>query len=268
MGYEEKPEGAPQISTLHYSSIKENGKNAKFQPLNLAGLTRADKKTNLAGISKKGKILLDHLFEHLSQALPTLPPLPPSPGTFEEKEEGESPSPYHYSIPLDQEWTSRPSLSERRNARRQARFRRVAALLAIVLSVFFVAGIRRIKPLSFPIMPVKPASRPAIASPSPSPQLHYTVRKGDYWGAIAGRFGISSEKLASNNGKSTEDILMPGDVLVVPEGKGIVHIVKKGDNVSTLLVRYGITFEEFKKANSLARVHDLKVGQRLYFNPH
>jgi LysM repeat protein len=268
MGYEEKPEEAPRISTLRYSSLKENKRNAKLQPLNLAGLTRASKKMNLEKISKKAKILLERLFEQLSKALSSLPPLPPSPGAYQEEEsEKENLSPFHYSIPLDQEWISRPSLSERRKARRQARFRRMAALLAIVIAVFFVAGIRRIKPLSFPILPVKTANQPKIASPSPSPLLHYTVRKGDYWGAIAGHFGISSEKLATNNGKSTEDILRPGDVLVVPKGKGLVHVVQKGDNVSTLLVRYGTSFEDFKKANSLVRIRELKVGQRLYFNP-
>lgn len=54
---------------------------------------------------------------------------------------------------------------------------------------------------------------PAGAAPPP---VRYTVRAGDSFSAIAGRFGIAPAALATANGLRLTSMLHPGRVLVVP----------------------------------------------------
>mgnify|MGYP003135262686 CR=1 FL=1 len=53
----------------------------------------------------------------------------------------------------------------------------------------------------------------------------YTVRSGDSWSAIADRAGVSMRSLVAVNGTSSDDVLIPGDVLALPEGADVVAAV-------------------------------------------
>ena len=50
----------------------------------------------------------------------------------------------------------------------------------------------------------------------------YTVVRGDSWSAIADRAGVSMGSLLAVNGETPDDVLMPGDVLRLPEGAEVV----------------------------------------------
>jgi LysM repeat protein len=65
------------------------------------------------------------------------------------------------------------------------------------------------------IVPFTVAAAAAPASPPPTP-VRYTVRPGDSFSAIAGRFGISAGALARANGLRLTSVVHPGRVLVVP----------------------------------------------------
>jgi len=72
-----------------------------------------------------------------------------------------------------------------------------------------------------------PSGSPAATAaptlgPTPAPTaapgpLHYTVQDGDTWIAIAEAFGVDAENLAATNGLTLDDVLHPGDVLVIPQ---------------------------------------------------
>lgn len=49
----------------------------------------------------------------------------------------------------------------------------------------------------------------------------YTVVRGDSWAAIASRAGISMRSLLSANGAGSGDLLLPGDLLRLPEGASL-----------------------------------------------
>ncbi len=65
--------------------------------------------------------------------------------------------------------------------------------------------------------PATPAPSPEATPtpPAPEPQK-YTVQEGDTWYGIAGAFAVRAEDLAAVNGKTLDDFIHVGDVLVIP----------------------------------------------------
>ena len=70
-----------------------------------------------------------------------------------------------------------------------------------------------------------PTGQPGV-SPTPGPTpvptaapgpLRYTVQTGDTWFGIAETFGVDAKNLAAANGRTLNDLLHPGDVLVIPQ---------------------------------------------------
>jgi hypothetical protein len=58
---------------------------------------------------------------------------------------------------------------------------------------------------------------PAPETPPPAAPAQYTVVEGDTWFGIAGTLGVDAEALAAANGRTLEDFIQPGEVLVVPQ---------------------------------------------------
>lgn len=247
------PDDEPQISTLRYSSVEND---APYHPLNLAGLTRFSKRFQkrsldlLGTLEQAGEWLLERWERSYDRFLPPPPVDTPDP---------EGMAAFHYEIPV-QERMGRLSLQERRKARVRRQWQMLTVLGAALV---LVAGFS-LAQLRFPM-----ATKTVQATPKPSPSvptISYTVRPNDYLGKIAVRYGISVQALCKANGKSPDDILRPGETLKVP-AKTIVHTVKPGETVSELLHQYGVSMEEFRKANSLEDIRQIKVGQKLFFNP-
>jgi hypothetical protein len=61
----------------------------------------------------------------------------------------------------------------------------------------------------------------ATETPTPAPETpaagQYTVVEGDTWFGIAEALGVDAEALAAANGRTLEDFIIPGEVLVVPQ---------------------------------------------------
>jgi LysM repeat protein len=63
--------------------------------------------------------------------------------------------------------------------------------------------------------PVPPTPVPT-EPPAPEP-IEYTVVEGDTWYGIADAYGVDAESLAAYNGLTLDDIIQPGNVLLIPQ---------------------------------------------------
>lgn len=95
----------------------------------------------------------------------------------------------------------------------------------------------------------------------------YVVQKGDIPAAIARRFQLSVRQLMSHNGLSDSAIIYPGQKLSIPSNAGstdvIVHVVRRGDNLSKIAGRYGTSVRSLLTWNQLSANNILRVGQRI-----
>lgn len=118
-----------------------------------------------------------------------------------------------------------------------------------------------------------------LALPGLARTYTYVVRPGDSAWKIARRVGVPTEQLLAANGLSERSVLRPGQRLQVPvEGErqrrapegaasGLTYVVKRGDTLSEVAHRYGVSPRLLARANHLSNPHHLRVGQKLYLPP-
>lgn len=97
----------------------------------------------------------------------------------------------------------------------------------------------------------------------------YTVRPGESLTAIAQHYGVSLQTLADANGLDWHKPLLIGVVLRVPAGGGAAsgwsgtHVVRAGDTLSGIAVRYHVSLARLASANGLDPAGLLLIGARL-----
>jgi membrane-bound lytic murein transglycosylase D len=105
-----------------------------------------------------------------------------------------------------------------------------------------------------------------------NPSFH-TVRKGESLGSIANKYGVSVASLKNNNNLRSNTIY-PGQKLSVIGGTGttstdysvakapVNHKVRRGDTVSEIAQRYGVSIHSLKRENDI-NGSTIRVGQVL-----
>jgi LysM repeat protein len=106
----------------------------------------------------------------------------------------------------------------------------------------------------------------------------YSVVEGDTLSEIAERHGVTVEQLAETNGIVDPDLILSGEVLLVPGGvggqaaiarqggqasDGTTYIVQLDDTVSAIAARFGVTAVAIVTANGLTDPHFILEGQAL-----
>jgi membrane-bound lytic murein transglycosylase D len=97
----------------------------------------------------------------------------------------------------------------------------------------------------------------------------HQVRNGETLATIALRHGLDIKTLAEWNGISSREPLLPGQTLNIPARRPapdlLTHRVRKGDSITTIARRYGVSVSELRRWNHLAE-NRLKLGDsvRIY----
>lgn len=107
---------------------------------------------------------------------------------------------------------------------------------------------------------------PLMASAQQAEQQH-VVARGETVYSIAARYGVSAEALAAANNLDVDSELRTGAQLVVPAPpgqSGLVHVVKRGENLTSIAEQYGVSLVELSQANNLTDRNFIFAGQRLY----
>jgi len=107
----------------------------------------------------------------------------------------------------------------------------------------------------------------------------YIVKKGDTLGGIAIKYNVSVDELVKlNKLKSENEIIKVGQVLKLPpnaklnpevKNEGQTYIVKKGDTLGGIAIKYNVSVDELVKLNKLKSKNEIiKVGQALKLPPN
>ena len=117
---------------------------------------------------------------------------------------------------------------------------------------------------------------PAAAAPDLQGGVHI-VQRGENLSMIAQRYGVSQAALAQANGISNPNLVYVGQRLTIPgagggnssggggggAASGGIHIVQRGENLSSIAARYGTTTAALANANAISNPNQIYVGQRL-----
>ena len=116
---------------------------------------------------------------------------------------------------------------------------------------------------------------------TPTRPRSYVVQSGDTTGRLAGLWSTSVEEIVATNGLANANMLVVGQVLTIPRGRGpavtlpaitavtnavpsgSTYIVRAGDSVGGLAVRWNTTTARIVAVNGLANQNHIVVGQTL-----
>ncbi len=118
------------------------------------------------------------------------------------------------------------------------------------------------------LLPLVLTASVSAAPASAGSGILYTVRRGDTLTAIARRFGVTINAIVLANGLVNPNRIFAGQRLLIPTGIGPacnyrVYTVQRGDTLSAISRRFGISLFSLIQANRLISPNLIFVGQRL-----
>lgn len=116
------------------------------------------------------------------------------------------------------------------------------------------------------IYPGQSLRMPREGTPSPQAVASYTVRRGDSLTRIASKFGVTVDALRRANAiRGT--VIHPGQTLAIPSVRpssgDLIYTVRRGDSLSAIARRFGVTSGEIAQWNGIASSAVLYPGTTL-----
>jgi LysM repeat protein len=121
-------------------------------------------------------------------------------------------------------------------------------------------------------------AEPVVAAGTSTGAFH-RVRRGETISEIADEYGVTQRELRTWNGLDSRGRIRIGQRLrvvspdtprtppppvVVPDSAGLrTHVVQRGETLTSLAKRYGVSIQALKKANGLSDRAKLKAGLAL-----
>jgi putative chitinase len=99
----------------------------------------------------------------------------------------------------------------------------------------------------------------------------HVVQRGENLFRIALRYNTTVEAIAAANNIRNPQLIYVGQRLTIPRGGGTTpspgggrtHVVRPGENLFRIALRYGTTAQAIAAANNLPNIHLIYVGQVL-----
>ncbi len=133
-----------------------------------------------------------------------------------------------------------------------------------------------------PKKPIFPGQKLRVPRGKASPQVKlvsHKVKRGDTLSGLSHRYGVSVEQIAAVNGISKDRAIFVGQEIRIPAGGRTSggssseskpsqasqpgHVVKKGETLSGIAARYGVSTAALASANGLNQKSTIRVGQKL-----
>lgn len=119
-----------------------------------------------------------------------------------------------------------------------------------------------------------PGGNGGAPAPAPSPDTPsvHVVQAGENLYRIALRYGVSYQALAAANGIANPNHIYVGQRLTIPGGatpspqpspSGQTYTVRRGDTLSAIALRYGVSMWALARANGISNPSFIYVGQVL-----
>lgn len=102
-----------------------------------------------------------------------------------------------------------------------------------------------------------------LGSNSRTKIIEYIVQEGDVIGTIAEKFTISVNTILWANKITENDMIRPGDKLVILPTSGVLHKVKSSDTVDKIAKYYSSDAGKIMEFNALPDASDIRVGEYL-----
>ena len=104
----------------------------------------------------------------------------------------------------------------------------------------------------------------AISSSSTSTKvIYHTVKRGEYLGQLAEKYGTTMSRIRSLNKLKSDNVMLGQKLKIeVKAPKQITHKVQRGEFLSKIASKYGVSIASIRNANKL-RSDKLAVGQTL-----
>ncbi len=117
------------------------------------------------------------------------------------------------------------------------------------------------------LIPKLAGSAAATQGPAESTSLQIMVLPGDSIWRISARTGVSMAEIMQLNELSTSSVLQPGQRLDLPQSASlpdqVEHLVRSGDSLSEIALRYGVTIQQIRTWNALGSSNLIRAGDRL-----